>query len=70
MQLTEHQIKLFQEAYEKDFGKSILPEQLLDNARKFYFMAEIIAKYLSKLNKNKNYKNNSFLPINLQNKSN
>lgn len=70
MQLTEQQIKLFQEAFKKDFGRSIPPEQLLDKARKFYQMAEVIAQHLLKLDKNKNNKNESFCPINLQNKSN
>jgi hypothetical protein len=64
MQLTEQQIKLFQDAYEKDFGKTLLPSQLLDKARRFYCLAEIIAKYLSELpesNKQENNKNNNFL---------
>lgn len=64
MQLTEQQIKSFQDAYEKDFGNDISPKQLLDKARRFYCLAEIIAKYLSELsenNKRENNENNNFL---------
>jgi len=64
MQLTEQQIKSFQDAYEKDFGKTLLPSQLLDKARRFYCMAEIIARHLSILaesEKHENNKNNNFL---------